>query len=374
MALLTIQNVGKIFQGQRGDGSGLHRLELNVERGELISLLGPSGCGKTTTLRCIAGLETPDHGHIELDGNILFSSKPSSGRRAVNVPPERRGIAMVFQDYALWPHMDVFKNVAFGLRGACLSRVEVSVEVEVALRSVRLWDHRDKRISQLSGGQQQRVALARAMAPKPKIILFDEPLSNLDTQLRDDMRLEILELQQKMGITSIWVTHDQEEAMGMSTRIVLMNDGRVEQIGRPAELWKRPTTSFVASFLGTTNRVSGTIIIAENDHGPTLALSVDGAPPVLLPEGSGLQPGDRASLYVRPGAIEISDQPSPGRANIWRVQVAGQMFHGEYTIVTVKFGNTRLRVRSDYFHESLPEFLDVHVDPSGIFAFRDAVQ
>ncbi len=280
---------------------------------------------------------------------------------------------MVFQDYALWPHMDVFKNVAFGLYGARLSRVEVDAEVELALRSVRLWDHRDKRISQLSGGQQQRVALARAMAPKPKIILFDEPLSNLDTQLRDDMQLEILELQQRMGLTSIWVTHDQEEALGMSTRVVVMNDGRVEQIGRPADLWKTPATSFVAGFLGTTNRILGTVVIAEDGGGRTLALAVDGAPPVQLPEGSAFKPGDRASIYVRPGAITISDEPSQGRPDVWRAQVLGQRFHGEYTALTVKFGGTCLRVRSDHFLESPPKFVNVQADPSDIVAFRDDV-
>ncbi|MEU4707268.1 ABC transporter ATP-binding protein [Nocardia salmonicida] len=371
MALLTVQNICKTFQRERGDSSGLRRLDLQVERGELISLLGPSGCGKTTTLRCIAGLETPDHGRIEMDRTTLFSSDRSSGHRAVNLAPERRGIGMVFQDYALWPHMDVFKNVAFGLHGTRLSRAEVSAEVELALRSVRLWDHRDKRVSQLSGGQQQRVALARAMAPKPKIILFDEPLSNLDAQLRDDMRLEILELQQRMGLTSIWVTHDQEEALGMSTRIVLMNEGRVEQIGTPTELWNAPATSFVASFLGSTNRMSGTVVATEHGCGPMLALSVDEALPVQLPEGSGLQPGDRASIYVRPGAITISDTPAHGRINVWKTQVLGQMFHGDYTVLTVKFGGTLLRVRSDRFLQSPPRFLDVQVDPSDIRAFLD---
>lgn len=367
MALLSVENLGKTFHRHHGDGSGLRRLELDVERGEFISLLGPSGCGKTTTLRCIAGLETPDHGQIKLDDTVLFSSYRSSGRRPVNVAPEQRGISMVFQDYALWPHMDVFKNVAFGLRGTGLSRVQILAEVEHALRSVRLWDHRDKRVSQLSGGQQQRVALARAMAPKPKIILFDEPLSNLDTQLREDMRLEILELQQKMELTAIWVTHDQEEALGMSTRIVLMNDGHVEQIGRPTELWNTPSTSFVASFLGTTNRLSGSVVTAEGG----IALSVEGAPPIRLPEGSALEPGDRASIYVRPGAITISEKPSHGGDNVWRSEVLGQMFHGEYTVVTVKFGGTRLRVRSNQFREPPPKFLDVHVDLTDIVAFRD---
>lgn len=273
---------------------------------------------------------------------------------------------MVFQDYALWPHMDVSKNVAFGLKGTGLTRAEISAEVQQALRSVRLWDHRDKRVSQLSGGQQQRVALARALAPTPKIILFDEPLSNLDSQLREDMRLEIRDLQQRMGLTAIWVTHDQEEALGLSTRVVLMNEGRVEQIGRPVDLWTEPSSPFVASFLGTTTRITGEVVATEAG----LALSIPQARPIPLPDGSLLRPGDRASIFVRPGAIALCDQ-SLTTQDTWKVPVLGQMFHGEHTMITVSFGGVHLRIRSDKFLDPQPEFLDIQVDSSRLMAFRD---
>ncbi len=202
---------------------------------------------------------------------------------------------MVFQDYALWPHMDVFRNVAFGLQSARRSRVEVADKVEEALRRVRLWDHRDKRISQLSGGQQQRVALARALAPRPKVVLFDEPLSNLDTQLRDDLRVEILDLHRQLGLTSIWVTHDQEEALGMSDRVILMNEGHVEQTGSPSDLWTAPATKFAAEFLGATNRLPGTIVDAG---GQAIAIAVDNGPRLLLSLAPPLRLGSaRSSLF-----------------------------------------------------------------------------
>ncbi|MFC8045344.1 ABC transporter ATP-binding protein [Nocardia sp. NPDC057353] len=370
MPLLTIQDLGKTFRSGDTDGAGLRRLDLEIERGELISLLGPSGCGKTTTLRCIAGLETPDHGRIELDGTTLFAAGREARRREVNVPPERRGIGMVFQDYALWPHMDVFENVAFGLRGTRRSRAEISTDAEVALRSVRLWDHRNKRISQLSGGQQQRVALARALAPNPKIVLFDEPLSNLDSRLRDDMRVEILDLQRKTGMTAIWVTHDQDEALAISTRIVLMNNGLVEQTGKPKELWNQPASRFVAGFIGSPNQLSGTVVATQDSCGRGLALEVHGAPQITLPEDSGLQPGDRASIFIRPAAITISDGYARDRANMWKTSVVNQMFYGEHTVVTVEFGDVALRVRSESFLETALEDVVVQIDPSRILVFR----
>lgn len=369
MALLTIADLSKTFTRDGMGVAGLRRLDLEVERGELVSLLGPSGCGKTTTLRCIAGLETPDRGRVELEGTVLFSSDSLSGRRRVLVPPERRGIGMVFQDYALWPHMDVFNNVAFGLRGSGRTRAEVIAGVELALRSVRLWDQRDKSVSQLSGGQQQRVAVARALAPKPAIILFDEPLSNLDSQLRNDLRLEILELQRTMGLTAIWVTHDQEEALGMSSRIVLLNDGVVEQIGTPPELWRAPATGFAAGFLGSTQRVSGTVIRAND--GSSLLLAAVGAPPLQLPESTQLHPGDQASAYLRLGAVRLSDGATAGTPNVWRAKILTQSYHGDYTILTVQIDDIRLKVRSEHLLEPRPDFIDVCLDPADILAFRD---
>lgn len=367
MVLLSVQNLGKTFT-QGGQSTGVHRVDLEVEQGELISLLGPSGCGKTTTLRCIAGLVKPDHGRIELEGNVLFSARAPSDS-VVDVAPERRGIGMVFQDYALWPHMDVFRNVAFGLQAGRRSRVEVADGVESALRSVRLWDHRDKRISQLSGGQQQRVALARAIAPQPKVVLFDEPLSNLDTQLRDDLRAEVVDLHRKLGLTSIWVTHDQEEALGMSQRVVLMNEGRVEQAGSPIELWTAPATRFVAGSLGVTNRLSGTVIATDDQ---ALALAIDDGPRLLLSDGARVETGDRATAYVRTSAIELLDHAPVGAANVVPVEIVGQTFHGEYSVVTVRCGNMVLKVRVSRFLERKVPPRFAYFDPLRLVVFRDS--
>lgn len=365
MALLSIQNVGKTFS-QGAHAGGLHRIDLEVERGELVSLLGPSGCGKTTTLRCIAGLLTPDHGRIELDRATLFAGE-APGARGIDVPPERRGIGMVFQDYALWPHMDVFRNVAFGLRGAGRSRGVIADEVERALRSVRLWDHREKRISQLSGGQQQRVALARAIAPQPKVVLFDEPLSNLDTQLRDDLRLEVLDLHRTLGLTSIWVTHDQEEALGMSHRVVLMNEGRVEQTGTPSELWAAPATRFAAGFLGTTNCLTGTVI----DGDQTAILVIDDGPRLRLPSRAPVGAGDRATAFIRTSAIELMRNDAGGAVNVVPAEVVGETFHGDYSLVIVRSFGTLLKVRARGFSErtSPPRF--AYLDPAQLVVFRD---
>jgi len=342
MVLLRLADVGKTFV-HGSQRTGLHRIDLDVEQGEMVSLLGPSGCGKTTTLRCIAGLERPSHGRIELDGTTLFALAPGQ-RRPLDVAPERRGIGMVFQDYALWPHMDVFRNVAFGLEGIHRSRADVAEQVEEALRLVRLWDQRDKRISQISGGQQQRVALARALAPKPKLVLFDEPLSNLDTQLREDLRAEILDLHRRLGLTSVWVTHDQEEALGMSDRVVVMSEGRVEQFGTPTELWSNPSTRFVAGFLGTTNRLAG--LCVEVDGGAR-AISVDGGPKLEIASEVPLAVGQRVTAFVRASAIALASHAPGDLRNVVPVQVVSQSFHGDYSTAVVRLGNFDIRVRTD---------------------------
>lgn len=218
------------------------RVDLEVKDGELISILGPSGCGKTTTLRIIAGLERPDK------GNVLFD-----GRDVTFLPPYSRNIGFVFQDYALFPHMNVFKNVAFGLEVRKLPRKEIERKVREVLELVGLKGFENRMPEQLSGGQQQRVALARALVIEPEVLLLDEPLSNLDAKVRESLRMEIKRIQKELGITTMYVTHDQEEAMAISDRIAVMNFGRIEQVGRPLELYYNPKTEFVAKFLGTGN-------------------------------------------------------------------------------------------------------------------------
>ena len=224
----------------------------DIAPGELVTLLGPSGCGKTTTLRAVAGLETPSGGSIRLNDDTVYSA---AERR--NVPTEKRGVSMVFQSYAIWPHMTVFDNVAYGLRVRKLPPAEVRQNVQRVLELVQMQDFADRPASKLSGGQQQRVAVARAIAFSPNVLLFDEPLSNLDAKLRAEMRVELRELQRRLDITSLYVTHDQEEALAISDRVIVMNGGRIEQIGTPEEIYNRPRSRFVADFVGSANLIRG---------------------------------------------------------------------------------------------------------------------
>src|ERR1051325_5901427 len=227
-------------------------INFTVLHGEQLTLLGPSGCGKTTTLRAIAGLEKPVAGEIRIDGVSIYSSA-----RNINVPAEKRGLSMVFQSYAIWPHMSVFDNVAYGLRVRRESAADIKDKVMRALALVQMQTFSERRASQLSGGQQQRVALARSFIFQPSVLLFDEPLSNLDAKLRADMRIELRELQHRLGITSVYVTHDLEEALAMSDRIVVMRDGLIAQVGSPNEIYNRPRNAFVADFIGSANLIRG---------------------------------------------------------------------------------------------------------------------
>lgn len=239
---LQITNLSKALGGR----TIIDDLNLTVCQGELVSLLGPSGCGKTTTLRMIAGFLAPDQGRIAVAGHDVTS-----------LGAERRPSAMVFQNYALWPHMTVFKNVAFPLRLRRLAKAEIETRVLSILDLVNLLHHKNSRPGQISGGEQQRVALARALVQEPDLLLLDEPLSNLDAKLRVRVREDIREIQQRLGITTVIVTHDQDEALSMSDRIAVMNDGRIEQFSTPSELYARPATEFVATFIGSLNRIDG---------------------------------------------------------------------------------------------------------------------
>jgi iron(III) transport system ATP-binding protein len=278
----------------------VHGISLAARQGEVVTLLGPSGCGKTTTLRAIAGLETPDAGHIAIDGRLVFDAAGD-----IDLPPERRRLAMVFQSYAIWPHMTVFENVAFGLRARGVRRTELVASVRRALEVVGLAPLADRPATRLSGGQQQRVALARAIAVEPSVVLLDEPLSNLDAQLRLAMRAEFKELQRRLGLTAIYVTHDQEEALVLSDRIAVMRDGEIEQLAAPDEIHRHPATRNVATFVGVRNVLP-------------CAIGHDGAgSAALLPGGIVLpvrDPAPAAATCVcfRPLAVEITTAPRPG--------------------------------------------------------------
>lgn len=239
---LQVTGLSKVLGGR----TIIDNLDLSVNEGELVSLLGPSGCGKTTTLRMIAGFLTPDHGSIEV-----------AGRDVTALGAEKRPSAMVFQNYALWPHMTVFKNIAFPLKLRKLPKPEIEERVDAVLSLVNLLHHKGSRPGQISGGEQQRVALARALVQEPDLLLLDEPLSNLDAKLRVKVREDIREIQQRLGITTVIVTHDQDEALSMSDRVAVMNDGRIEQYSTPADLYAHPQTAFVAGFIGSMNRIEG---------------------------------------------------------------------------------------------------------------------
>ena len=251
--VLRIIALEKRFRREKGDEvRAIDSVSLDLERGSMVTVLGPSGCGKTTLLRCIAGLEIPTGGEIWNEGRLL-----SSGDRGILVPPERRQFGMMFQTYAIWPHMSVFRNVAYPLKGRGWSKARITERVESILNIVGIEHLRNEYPGRMSGGQQQRVALARSLVNEPKVILFDEPLSNVDAKVREDLRLELLSMQKEIGFAGVYVTHDQDEAMAISDRIVVMSDGKVLQVGTPREIYRKPVSRFVASFIGVANMWEG---------------------------------------------------------------------------------------------------------------------
>jgi len=286
---VKIVNLTKEFESYDQPGNkivAVDHVSLEIEKGELVTLLGPSGCGKTTLLRMVAGFEDPTEGDIFL-----------SGQRVNDLAPNQRNAAMVFQSYALFPHLNVLENVVFGLRLQRLSSAEVTKRGENVLELVGLGGMGERGINQLSGGQQQRVALARAIVMEPEVLLFDEPLSNLDAKLREQMRIEIRQLQKRLGITSIYVTHDQAEGMSMSDRIVVMNHGRIMQVGSPTEIYARPRNRFVADFIGKVNFLRSQVIDERR-------VSLLGQT-FLVPDLDGRSPGQEVVLTIRPEAINL---------------------------------------------------------------------
>ena len=255
---VVVKNLTKIYRTRRGEHRALDNVSLEIGSGEFVVLLGPSGCGKTTLLRCVAGLETPDAGEISIDGRVVFSSE-----KRINLPPERRGLGMVFQSYALWPHLTVFENVAYPLREGGTPRGDISIRVKEALERVALETYADAYPGHLSGGQQQRVALARAMVAAHGLVLFDEPLSNLDAKVRERLRLELIALQRSVGFSSLYVTHDQSEALALADRIAVMAIGRISQVDAPQTIYTQPASRYVANFVGKTNEVSGRIVAID---------------------------------------------------------------------------------------------------------------
>jgi len=309
-----------------------------VPEGQQLTLLGPSGCGKTSTLRAVAGLESPTSGVIRIGGKPIYDNT-----LGVNVPAEQRGMSMVFQSYAIWPHMTVFDNVAYGLRVRKQSGAALRERVRYALELVRMGQYADRNASALSGGQQQRVALARAISFSPSVLLFDEPLSNLDAKLRSEMRIELRELQRRLGVTSLYVTHDLEEALAMSDRIVVMRTGVVEQSGTPAEIYNYPRTAFVADFVGSANLISGDVVGSDAGAGTVAVRASDGT--VIHGVTRGRPVGATGTLSVRTVHLSLSRERPPGDINVWAATAVRFVFLGDITQVQVRLGDQDLVVR-----------------------------
>ena len=319
--MLQVNNLKKSSSTDHGPVPAVQDLSFQMRDGEFLTLLGPSGCGKTTTLRCVAGLENPDFGEVLIEGRTVYSS-----RERITVPTEKREIGMVFQSYAIWPHMNVFENVAFPLKtGKKIKRSEIEQRVRESLKLVQMEDLIDRPSTQLSGGQQQRVALARALVKRPRLLLLDEPLSNLDAKLREDMRIEIRDVVNKLGLSVLYVTHDQAEALAMSDRIFVMQKGRVLQEGTPVEIYTKPTSEFVANFIGSANLFEGELLSRSGDQG--CIKTRQGQLTCLL--ASGLREGDRVLISARPEEIRIYKDAPPEQTNLFSGTIAKVTFLGD---------------------------------------------
>jgi iron(III) transport system ATP-binding protein len=360
--MLNIQSLCTEYTNELGQPvKAAQDVTIEVPEGHFFTLLGPSGCGKTTTLRSIAGLERPKSGEITVSGTVVYS-----GSRGVFVPPNQRGFGMVFQSYAIWPHMDVFTNTAFPLQVGKkrYSRAEIDAKVMKVLTAVQLDHLRDREATKLSGGQQQRLALARALVMEPKLLLLDEPLSNLDAKLRELMRFELKRLQRELKITTVYVTHDQSEALALSHQVAVMNQGRIQQIGSPRDIYERPLNQFVADFVGSTNFVEGIVRSKESEDDRYVieteigALSSTSVEPVRV--------GDKVVLSIRPEDVQLTDEkPADVRTNSWHAMVDQKVFLGEAMDFRITIGTRTLLSRSHpSIRTPIGQPIWAYVDPS----------
>ncbi|MBL8835361.1 MAG: ABC transporter ATP-binding protein [Alphaproteobacteria bacterium] len=334
--MLTVSGLVKRYDTRRADAFAVRAVSFDVAQGEFFTLLGPSGCGKTTTLRSVAGLETPDSGEIAIDGVSVFSSA-----KGTVVPVAKRDIAMVFQSYAIWPHMTVRENVAFPLEAMGVNGAEAKRRIESALSIVGLTAFADRPAPMLSGGQQQRVALARAIVKQAKVLLLDEPLSNLDAKLREQMRVELRDLQRRIGTTAIYVTHDQDEALSLSDRIAVMKDGAIVELDTPQALYLRPRTTFTARFVGQADLLPCTVVERGADR---LALDTPLGPlhSTVFPPGL----DGTLALLVRPEHIEFRDGEAAFGRNMLGGVVQRVLFSGRLVEYVVQVGAAALRVQA----------------------------
>jgi len=364
---VEVRNVTKRFLGPSGrPGSEVLAVDdvtLEISDGEFFSMLGPSGCGKTTTLRMIAGFEVPT------DGEIYIHGKPMG-----LTPPYQRNTNMVFQNYALFPHMTIARNIAFGMEMKKVPKADIERRVQEVLEMVQLPAFGPRRPNQLSGGQQQRIALARALVNRPEVLLLDEPLGALDLKLRKEMQIELKTLQRDVGITFVYVTHDQEEALTMSDRIAVMHAGKVLQVGSPTEIYERPNCRFVADFIGETNFLDG---VVQEQRGDLVTVLVDGSLPVTIQSDEAPRLGSQVMVAVRPEKIRLQPQPPPGEVNAFPCQVEQVVYVGTDTRFRVRLGeHVTLSVRQQNLI-STPDPAAYYADGhSPVYAvwLRDAAQ
>jgi len=369
--VLAVQGLFTEYPNERGDiVKAAQDVSFTVAEGQLFTLLGPSGCGKTTTLRSIAGLERPRAGEISVNGQVVFSSA-----RGVFVAPNRRGFGMVFQSYAIWPHMTVFENAAFPLqvRGAGrdarsgrierrtrLSRSDIRDRVMRVLHAVQLGELAEREATKLSGGQQQRLALARALVMEPALLLLDEPLSNLDAKLRERMRFELKRLQRELKITTVYVTHDQSEALALSRQIAVMNEGRILQIGTPRDIYERPANQFVADFVGNTNFIDGVVRVVTPSNDVCVSTEIGD---LKVQTDLELRADERVAISVRPEDVELTEDRPLG-ANVWEGCVDQKVFLGEAVDFQVKVGaRTLLSRRHPTLRTKVGDAIFVQLNP-----------
>ena len=362
--VLKVEGLFTEYPNDRGEiVRAAQDVSFTVDEGRLFTLLGPSGCGKTTTLRSIAGLERPRAGEISVSGRVVFSS--STG---VFVAPNRRGFGMVFQSYAIWPHMTVFENAAFPLEvgDRKYSRRQVREHVMRVLHAVQLEELADREATKLSGGQQQRLALARALVMEPALLLLDEPLSNLDAKLRDRMRFELKRLQRELKITTVYVTHDQVEALALSHEIAVMDQGRIQQIGRPRDIYENPANQFVADFVGNTNFLDGLVARVESNDRYVVRTDIG---EMTVKAARPLNADDRVAISIRPEDIALAES-CPAGDNVWRATVEQKVFLGEAVDFRVAVGARSLLSRQ---HPTLRTpvggTIFVHVNPEKCVVF-----
>ena len=374
--MLTVEGLFTEYPNERGEiVKAAQDVNFAVAEGQLFTLLGPSGCGKTTTLRSIAGLERPKSGEISVNGRVVYSSS-----RRVFVAPNRRGFGMVFQSYAIWPHMTVFENAAFPLEvgDRRYTRQQVREKVMRVLTAVHLDELSTRDATKLSGGQQQRLALARALVMEPQLLLLDEPLSNLDAKLREKMRFELKRLQRELKITTVYVTHDQSEALALSRQIAVMNEGHILQIGTPREIYERPSSQFVADFVGNTNFIDGEVTsvagqtTTEAGHCDYRYVVRTAMGEITVLSDLELGCGERVAVSVRPEDVELAEV-RPAGENVWEGRVDQKVFLGEAVDFQVRVGDrTLLSRRHPTLRTKVEDAIFVQLSPEKCVVLRIA--